>query len=402
MLKSFCVNNFKSLINLVFEPAGLNLLVGPNNAGKTNLCHALRFLSLTAVLPLDEAAAKCTTEPWNLLNVYMPGNSLEMMTTCELVLDGDPLTFTYLLTVVPQKKITPAAQGPTFTVARETLRVTGSKFADTVLLENAAGQVKLLHEKRFLRGLTSGTEPVYVDTIAPNDTTMLYRLYDLETNQRSNLFKKYLSSWGYYNFDPNRLRSKLARRGHITLDSDGSNLLSILFTIHNVRPRLERKILEASRLLEPRLDLFSFETPDPDHVYLFFEDTSGHRVGVDSMSDGTLRYLAMSYLVLNAREEAGQSGVAPLLVIAEPENGLFVGYLRELFEKINPSGAEGQFLFTSHNPYFIDLFDAALEGLFVVRPGEAFSSLVRPDRGKLAERLGKFSLGEMHFRGLLE
>ena len=62
MLKLFRVSNFKSLINVEVRPTGLNLLVGPNNAGKTNLCHALRFLALTSRMSLDDAARHCTAE----------------------------------------------------------------------------------------------------------------------------------------------------------------------------------------------------------------------------------------------------------------------------------------------------------------------------------------------------
>lgn len=194
MLKSFRVDNFKSLINLTFEPAGLNLLVGSNNAGKTNLCHALRFLSLSSRMPLDDAAAACTAEPWNLLNVYIPKQSLNLAATCELSLGDEILSFTYELTLVSQKGARVQTRGRPFAVSMEVLKLSGGKFADTLLLENKDGQVRLLHEKRFLKGLASGSEPVYVDTVAPTDATMLYRLYDLETNQRSNLFKRYLGS----------------------------------------------------------------------------------------------------------------------------------------------------------------------------------------------------------------
>jgi len=41
MLKRFYVSNFRSLANFEFRPTGLNLLIGPNNAGKTNLCAAM-------------------------------------------------------------------------------------------------------------------------------------------------------------------------------------------------------------------------------------------------------------------------------------------------------------------------------------------------------------------------
>ena len=53
MLKEFRVDNFKSLINGVFRPQGMNLLLGMNNSGKTSLCQALQFVSGSAAAPLD-------------------------------------------------------------------------------------------------------------------------------------------------------------------------------------------------------------------------------------------------------------------------------------------------------------------------------------------------------------
>ncbi len=404
MLKEFRVDNFKSLINFSFSPIGMNLLVGPNNAGKTNLAHALRFLSLTSQMPLDDAAAACTADPWNLLNVYLPKRTTVVLAaTAELLLDDERLVFEYELTIATgQGQRGLASRGRPFVVQRESLRVSGGRFSDTVLLENEGGRVKLLHEKRFLRAVPVETEPRYVETLAPTNATMLFRLFDLETNQRANLFKRYLGAWGYYSLEPARLRQNRARTLDVALDSDGSNLSSVLFTLHNANPRVEKAIIEAVKLLEPRLDLFSFQTPDPDHVYMFFEDKAGNRFGVDNVSDGTLRYLAMCCLVLTNRQRDGDIGAPPVIIIEEPENGIFVVHLKALFERIEPSGAQGQFVFTSHSPYFIDLFDGAIEGLFVIRPGETNSTLVKPDPTRLAERLGKFSLGELHFRGLLE
>ena len=186
------------------------------------------------------------------------------------------------------------------------------------------------------------------------------------------------------------------------LESSGANLSSVLFNLHNAKPRVERGVIEAVRLLEPRLDLLSFQTPDPDHVYMFFEDGKGNKFGVDNVSDGTLRYLAISALILGSRENSLDVGGGPVIMIEEPENGIYVGHLKTLFEQIDSSGHSSQFIFTSHSPYFIDLFDATLEGLFLIKSGETYSGLIKPDPEKIRGWLGTFALGDMHFRGLLE
>src|SRR5258708_38487692 len=73
MVKRVRVNNFKSLLNVDFTPSGVNLIVGPNNAGKTNLCTALRLLGLSSKHTLDAAALGAVGERWNLTNFYVSG-----------------------------------------------------------------------------------------------------------------------------------------------------------------------------------------------------------------------------------------------------------------------------------------------------------------------------------------
>jgi predicted ATPase len=414
LLKRFDATNFKSLVRTEFAPVGLNLLVGDNNAGKTNLCQALRFVALSATESLDYAAAQCTSEPWNLFNVYQKSSVAEFRVLANVDSEGETYQFDYQLQVSGRKSerlISKPLQ-----LEYECLRVTSAGFESVILLENRAGEVRLLHERRFVLGpnqlaaplSNKGTaDPNYVETSASTESTMISRLYDLNTNKRANLFKRFISAWTYYNFDPERLRKNLASPMERSLKADGSNLSSVVFTLHNEKPRDFRKLLESVKLLEPRLDLISFQTPDPEHVYMFFEDQQGHKFGTNSVSDGTLRFLAMCYLLISNRQPQSPRGsteaarTVPLVIIEEPENGVYVGHLKDLFEKIEPSGVDGQFVFTSHNPYFIDLFDSHLEGIHLVKNRGDYSEVVKPDSEKLSNLLETFSVGEMHFRGLL-
>ena len=99
MLKSFRVNNFKSLINIDFRPSGLNLLIGPNNSGKTNLCSAINFLSWTSKAPLDNAIEFATGETWNISNVYVKDDILEIEIGCLLPYENFKIQFDYILIV---------------------------------------------------------------------------------------------------------------------------------------------------------------------------------------------------------------------------------------------------------------------------------------------------------------
>lgn len=395
MLKRFRVSNFRSLLNVEFLPVGLNLLIGRNNAGKTNLCSALRFVALSSAYSIEDAARRALGETWNVSNIHVKDQSIEFEVEAALPIGGIPMAFAYSLKIGAQRD--PASLKQSFAVVEETLKATGGEFSQTSLLENRNGQVRLLHEKRFL----SKAPEQYVETYCPQDVTMLSRLYDLDTNRHANLFKRYLQTWYYYNLNPNALRSPDVVSDRPVLQYDGGNLSKVLFTLHNEKPRLERKIIESVRELEPKLDLFTFVSPDPEHVYLFLEDQDGNRFSTQSISDGTLRFLAMAYLIWSAACCAEPNEPCPLLIVEEPENGLYVGHLKSLIERIDPSGKCGQFVFTSHSPYFIDLFDSNIEGVHVLRPGKPSSVLVRPDVGQVRKLLDQMPLGEMHYREML-
>jgi predicted ATPase len=351
-------------------------------------------VGLSSYTTLEEAAKNVLGETWNIPNVYVKDRTLEFEVDAALDDNGEALEFTYLLRIGAERQS--AALRQPLSVIEETLKLTGGDFRQTPLIENRVGQVRLLHEKRFL----SKVGELYVETSSPQDATMLSRLYDLETNRRANLFKRYLYTWLYYNFSPAALRSPRVVDKPL-LGFDGANLSKVLFVLHNEKPRIERKLIESVQALEPKLDLFTFTAPDPGSVYLFLEDSNGNRFGAQSISDGTLRFLAITFLILTASSSGESEGPPPILLIEEPENGIYVGHLKPLLRAIDPSGCCGQFIFTTHSPYFIDLFDNNLEGLHFLKPGKPSSILVRPDPAIVGKMLEEMPLGEMHYREML-
>jgi predicted ATPase len=412
MLKRLYVNNFRSLLNFEFKPCGMNLLIGPNNAGKTNLCSALRFLGLSSMATLENAALVAVGETWNLSNVYIESRQIEFTMECTLPYKGQQLDFKYelILEAVP---VGPDLRKP-LRLVREELVVTGGGFQQGVLLGNEKGQAKLLDEEHFDQGgiespgerldrLTEGraVSPKYTETQAPDDATMLFRLLAGSNNPRASLFRTYLAFWFYFSLQPEALRSPDVVRGYTFLRHDGANLARSLFVLHNERPRLEKNLIQWVNSLEPKLDLFTFVNPDPEHVYLFLEDESDHRFGTRGISDGTLRFLAMAYVILEGSKLRGEDVLTPLVIIEEPENGVYVGQLKPLFKRIDASGKGGQFIFTSHNPYFIDLFDSNIDGIHVMKQGKQSSILVRPEPEKVRKLLDQMPLGEMHYREML-
>ena len=396
MITRFRVNNFKNLLNVEFRPVGVNLLIGPNNAGKTNLCHALRFLSLSCNSPLDDAAGLVLGENWNISNVYVTDKNVDFETEVTLSDQGTELRFCYQLCLSVERELPAGKQ--TLKVVKEVLKVGGGGSGERILIENLGGQARVLLEGTAARADGQGA---FLQTQVPCDATALSKLFDPAANRLALRFKQNVGSCFYFNLVPRALRAPKVVGKFPWMTPDGENFSKFLFTIHNEQPRLERRIIEALKLVEPKVDLFNFYSPDPEFILFLFEDKSGNRFSAQSISDGTLRYLALCCLIALMDDVNQQGGSFPLVIFEEPENGLYVGHLKPLIEKLDFQRKSGQCLFTSHSPYFIDLFDNHLEGVHLMRPGIPSSMLTQPDAAKVRRLLDDMPLGEMHYRELL-
>ena len=390
MLQEFRVDNFKSLINIAFKPQEINLLLGRNNSGKTNLCQALQFVGASSLFPLNECAERVAGGLFGMTNFAFDKSTIDFYVRAQVPYEGENLVFEYELTISPPKNPIES----TVRVEVERLTVTGGVFDKTILLENVSGRIWLLDDKNFMAGTAN-----HVEMTVPRDATMLQRLYDFENHARANHFKSYLNNWICYDLSPMAMRGADFKINEIFLNSDGSNLASVLYRLKTSDERNYRKLLKVIQEIEPKLDLINFQiVSDSRAVFMWFEDSDGHSLNAGNASNGTLRFSALAYILLV------QPAVVlhPLfMMIEEPENGIYVGFLKTLLEMARQSPAHPQIVFTSHAPYFVDLFDVHLDGVFVLHQSEHHTSIRQPNVDEVKKRLEHFPLGEQHFREML-
>lgn len=395
MLQEFRVDNFKSLINVVFKPQEMNLLIGRNNSGKTNLCQALKFISYSSSNTLDECADAVARGRFHMTNSALEKSTVDFHVRALFPYRGENLTFEYDLTISPPRN---SVTETSVRLDREVLSVAGAGFDKVVLMENIAGRVRLLNEKKFMCG-----KPSYQETTSPVDATMLHRIFDSEANPRASLFKKNLAAFFYYDdLSPAAMRDSSRKPREELMAPNGSNLASVLYWLKTGNERKYRDLLTAIRKIEPELDLINFYPASEENVFMYFEDRAGHSLSVENASNGTLRFLALSYVLLIQPEVLRPvANLSPLCIIEEPENGVYVGFLKTLFEMMGKPSEGHQLILTSHSPYFIDLFDDHLDGVFVIDRRNGQTSITQPDVARVKERLERFPLGEQHFREML-
>jgi predicted ATPase len=400
VLRKFYVHNFKTLLNFTFQPKGVSLLIGRNNTGKTNLCQALRLLPATSSFKLSEALQAAAGGFLSVTNKYTEDTRLDIAALCDVEHDGQTYTFEYELTLDVPKGVSGVSPPR---VSAETLRVTGGGFDATELLANDSERVRILNEPAWLDGARDASE-TYATAPAPSDSTALYTLYEAEWSMTASVFKHYLWMWHFFDFATAALRAIGSDQRSQILATDGSNLASVVGILKARDDRAYQEILDLVRTVEPGLEAITFDpSPSPDFVFMAFEDKERHKFYAPELSGGTLRLLALAYIIASNRSQSRERSSGPgLNVVEEPETGVFAGHLKKIFEAIDPSGRAGQYIFTTHQPYFIDLFDGQLDSVFLLKRERTHSVLVRPDEQKVREWLGEFSLGELHFREMLD
>ncbi len=364
MIKYLKLHNFRTFLNAEIEFARRHLVIGKNNSGKTNLCSAMRFLGRAAGEPLSQAAGSSVPGGIaEMTNWSYASNRIDFVVACELPFGQDSLSYEYTLSLeVTSSLAAPAPGALGLRVVVERLVVDGGGLKGASLLENDGQKVRLRDEEHASE--TSGLE-----TPTPQDATMLSQLHELQTNRRAILFRRFLASWFYFCLSPVRIRFGWREASQATgLWADGASTATAIFHLKNQDERRYRRLIERVKVVEEDLDSVNFYV-GPDQGILPFVSLGRRRqASWAGLSDGTLRALALSYIIEAADQAADVAGwPPPFVMIEEPENGVYAGLLRKLLEGFEECAPLAQFVFTSHSPYFIDLFDSEPSSVTLLR-----------------------------------
>lgn len=379
MLRKLKLHNYRTFLNTSIDFRRRHLLIGNNNSGKTNLASAIRFLGATSTS--KSLAETCATlvpggipelGNWNLSS-----GTIEIACEVDLPFGGQECKFTYALHLKVQQGVAGGSGHPLdLVVESERLKVDSLDFKE-VLLDNDGQNAWVQDEERLLDGASNSV----FKTLAPRDATMLSSLYESGANRRTIVFRNFLRGWCYFSLSPLAMRNIWHQETPVvgSLNASGDNLANLIFQLKNFDEMRYRRLIEHAQQLEPNLDAINF-VPVPDQGAVPSVALRGNpKASWAGLSDGTLRALAIAFIVETAAESLDANKLPPrLCVIEEPENGLFPGRLRALFELFEEYAPTGQFLFTSHSPYFINLFDASRDAVSILRAKEGRTEIHTP------------------------
>ena len=216
-----------------------------------------------------------------------------------------------------------------------------------------------------------------------------------EGKQTATAIRRLLAQCRVFHFhdtsDTGPLRRACYLNANRHLYSDGGNVAAMLYLYRERRPIIYRRILATIRQMAPWIDDFVLE-PDklnPNNITLTWRQPgSDYEFGPHHLSDGTLRMIALTTLLLQPEEDL------PLLVaLDEPELGLHPAGIALLGSLVRKASHYCQVMIATQSTAFVDCFEP--QDVVVVKTDDGATSLERLHPESLKEWLVDYSVSEL-------
>ena len=216
---------------------------------------------------------------------------------------------------------------------------------------------------------------------------------------RAGYLQEFLENFTVYHFhDTSRtsaMRQACNAEDNRYLRHDASNLPAFLYRLQQTEPRAFTLIEQTIQSIAPYFKRFSLAPSSlaPNQISLVWEEQdSDMYLDAHSLSDGTLRFIALATLLL-------QPDPPKTIVIDEPELGLHPAAIEKLTALVRVASHKAQVIIATQSSSFVSCFEP--EDIVVVERKEGSTAFVRPDKERLTSWLEDYSLGELWEKNLI-
>lgn len=173
------------------------------------------------------------------------------------------------------------------------------------------------------------------------------------------------------------------------LEENCQNLALVLNQIQK-NPKIKKKILEYLKIFYPRFSDYTTQIEAGSAQIFFIEDNVS--IPATRLSDGTLRFLALLTALYSPTS-------GNLICIEEPELGLHPDILPTIAEILKEASQTKQLIVTTHSDILIDALSDTPESVIVCENTRGYTTLKRLDENELREWLEEYTLGQLWTRG---
>lgn len=368
----------------------LNVIIGPNASGKSNLIEALHLLRSCATdlaQPIREGGGigeylwkgSQTPEPAEI-NVEFDHGDNGLRHVLNLAEVGQRLELSYE-SVEEARATRMDARGPYFFYHLEDARAV-LNFPE----DKPAGNGHQKSKKRELKVVDLIANQSIVaqrkDPVQFPEITFLNQIY-----RRFHLFRE----WQFGRNHASRRPQQVDLPEDFLLE-DASNLGLVLNDLEHrgLQPRLK----EIFRTLHEDFDDYSLRIHGGT-IQLYLHDRYLKRpIPATRLSDGTLRFLCLVAVLLHPEPP-------PLICLEEPEIALHPDLLIELARLLEDASTRTQVIVTTHSKELVDAFTETPDHVLVADKKNGSTRFERLAQDHLKQWLERYSLGELWERGQL-
>lgn len=359
-LDKLTIRGFKSIQELEdFELKSLNVFVGANGAGKSNLISFFQMLQELIDGDLADYVLKSGGISDLLYNGRRATKQMEFETRFGLR--------DYRFTVVPGTD--------------------DKSFA-------------LKHEARYYRHSRSGWWEM--GSSGDNRSLLVEEAKDKSIeSQYSRPVYEAIRSWKVYHFHDTSstaaMRHEEIVQDNKVLRSDAANIAPFLFRLREEEDSSYDEILESCRLVTPFLDDLLLEPqsfgPKTKVALTWRTKGSDYPMQPYHLSDGSMRFICLATALL-------QPNPPSTLIIDEPELGLHPEAIRILAELIENAAKRTQLIVATQSPLLLDHF--AIEDIIVVNRKDGQSTFERLDYSDYKVWLEEYSVGQLWAKNVIQ
>jgi predicted ATPase len=352
-LDSISVSGFRSIASIdELKLEAINVIIGPNGSGKSN------FIDV-----------------FSLLHALREGHLQEYVTRA----GGAERVLHFGSKATPHIDLHVSFEGGT---NQYSIRLVGTEDDQLLpLSETVYYWDKEKYSRPFDRGLASLAREAGISRAGLASTEGYVR--------------KHLDRWRVYHFHDTSTGSPIKKTADVHdnrfLRHDASNLAPFLYLLREKHASEYELIRRTIRLMAPFFDDFALEPQrlNPDKMRLEWRHKGSEAYfDASSLSDGTLRFIALATLFLQPEE------YRPSVILAdEPELGLHPYAITLLASLVRHASAQTQVVLSTQSPQLLDHFDP--EDVLVADRVEGGTQLARLHSDQLAAWLEDYSLGQL-------
>lgn len=387
MLKKLYIDNYRSFSDTTIEFGQFNCLIGPNNAGKSNLVDALEFLD-TAIYESIDKAVKDKSSKGQIKNYRSTKEEIFLNAEFEYESSGffgyDIISATYKVIVqivanpktrVYLKDITVSGKfkhlkikekdfqfGSTGSISWNSIDCFGSlkELPDNFFLleerdryENEFKRKKMKSFSISMNQIGDKSRVEFDEDLSKDNIAVLSKFFsykpELNVLSANRLFFDTIKLFDSYFFIPYLIKHQ--RVNENTLNSSGTSLINVLSILKEVQPsvleRISYSFIGEIEMVNGIDSIAKNNLPELDILENMPEDQEPYHLNIMQASEGTIHFLAIMTAILASDRQ--------MIMIEEPERSLHMKTLSYIVDQCRNSNR--QVFITTHSSELLRLLD---------------------------------------------